>query len=43
MLCPKLATQGEFIDESEESLAFAIQDCSGEYKNIDANAEPLQS
>jgi len=34
--------QGQFIGESEEGLAFAIQDCGGEYKNIGANAKPLQ-
>ena len=43
MLCPNLATQGQFIDESIKGLAFAIEDCSGEYKNIAANAKPLQS
>jgi hypothetical protein len=42
MLCPNLATQGQFIGESTEGLAFAFQDCGGEYKNIGANAKPLQ-
>ncbi len=43
MLCPRLVTQGQFIDESEKSLAFAIQDWSREYENIAANAKPLQA
>jgi hypothetical protein len=42
MLCPKLSTQGQFIGESAKGLAFAFQDCSKEYKNIGANAKPLQ-
>jgi hypothetical protein len=42
MLCPKLATQGQFIGESTKGLAFALQDCSEEYKNVGANAKPLQ-
>jgi hypothetical protein len=42
MLCPRLSTQGQFIDESEKGLAFAIQEGRGEYKNIVANAKPLQ-
>ena len=42
MLCPKLATQGQFIGESAKGLAFAFQDCSEEYQNIGANAKPLQ-
>jgi hypothetical protein len=41
MLCPKLATQGQFIDKSEEGLAFADRDCGG-IKNIGANAKPLR-
>jgi hypothetical protein len=43
MLCPNLATQGQFISESVKGLAFAMQDCIGEYKNIAANAKPLQA
>ena len=43
MLCPKLVTQGQFIDESAKGLAFALQDGHGEYKNIAANAKPLQA
>jgi hypothetical protein len=42
MLCPNLATQGQLIGESTEGLAFAFLDCGGEYKNIGANAKPLQ-
>ncbi len=42
MLCPNLTTQGQAIGESIEGLAFAFQDCDGEYKNIGANAKPLQ-
>jgi hypothetical protein len=42
MLCPNLATQGQFIGESTEGLAFAFQDDRREYKNIGANAKPLQ-
>jgi hypothetical protein len=42
MLCPNLATQGQFIGESTEGLAFAFQYYGGEYKNIGANAKPLQ-
>ena len=43
MLCPRLVTQEQFIDESEKGLAFAIRDGCGEYKNIAANAKPLQA
>jgi hypothetical protein len=42
MLCPNLTTQGQFIGESTKGLAFAFQDYGGEYKNIGANAKPLQ-
>ncbi len=42
MLCPKLTTQGQFIDKSAKGLAFAFRDGDGEYKNIGANAKPLQ-
>ena len=41
MLCPKLATQGQFIGKSAEGRAFAFRDF-GEYKGIGANAQPLQ-
>ena len=42
MLCPNLATQGQFIDESDEGRAFAIDDCGGELWDFGANALPLQ-
>ena len=42
MLCTNLATQGQVIDESTKGLAFAFQADRGEYKNIGANAKPLQ-
>jgi hypothetical protein len=42
MLCPNLTTQGQFIGKSTKGLAFAFQDCGGEYKNIGANAKPLR-
>ena len=35
--------RGQFIDESTRGLAFAFQDYGGNYKNIGANAKPLQS
>ena len=41
MLCPKLATQGQFVGKSEEGRAFAFRDCGGESENIGANALPL--
>ena len=43
MLCPRLVTQAQFIDESEKGLSFVIQDWSGEYNNIAASAKPLQA
>ena len=42
MLCPKLSTQGQIVGKSAKGLAFAFRDYCGEYKNIGANAEPLQ-
>jgi|GEM_PF-3177343 hypothetical protein len=40
--CSAQATQGQVIDESTKGLAFAFQADRGEYKNIGANAKPLQ-
>ena len=37
-----LTTQGQFIDVSEEGLAFADRDFRGEFENSGANAKPLQ-
>ena len=37
-----LATQGLFVGESEEGLAFANGDFGGELRSIAANAKPLQ-
>ncbi len=42
MLCPKLATQGQFISESEEGRAFAFRDDGWGIQNIGAKALPLQ-
>ena len=42
MLCPNLTTQRQIIGKSTKGLAFAFQDSGGEYKNIGANAKPLQ-
>jgi hypothetical protein len=42
LLTQKLTTQGQIIGKSIEGSAFAFQDSSGEYKNIGANAKPLQ-
>ena len=41
MLCPKLTTQGQFIDKSKQGRAFAFRDSGGESENIYANALPL--
>jgi hypothetical protein len=37
-----LATQGQFVGESEEGLAFANGDFGGEFRSIAANAKPLR-
>ncbi len=42
MLCPKLSTQGQSIGKSAKGLAFAFRYYGGEYKNVGANAKPLQ-
>ena len=42
MLCPNLATQGQFICESAKGFAFALQYYGGKYKNVGANAKPLR-
>jgi hypothetical protein len=42
MLYPNLAMQEQAIGKSTKGLALAFQDFGGEYKNIGANAKPLQ-